>query len=110
MLEEFTQLEEEHHEHRFGEFSLCSRQEAYEQGSDGGDTHQEVFVEHFAFHYSLYSLADYVVADEKEWHEINQQQLPHLEPHCLFYCHGNDEQHRGKYDSCEFFLVHIYMF
>ena len=44
-LEEFTHLEEEHHEDGFRILCLCPWQEAYQQRTDGGHRHEEMLVE-----------------------------------------------------------------
>ena len=45
-LEEFTDLEEEHHEDGFWELRLSPRQETDAEGANGGNGHEEMLVEH----------------------------------------------------------------
>ena len=44
-LEEFTHLEEEHHENSLRELCLSPRQEADGQGTNGSNRHEEMLVE-----------------------------------------------------------------
>ena len=52
-LEEFADLEEEHHEDSLGVLGLGTREETDQQGSDGSDGHEEMFVEGVAVGDSL---------------------------------------------------------
>ena len=61
-LEEFTYLEEEHHEHCFGELRLGTRQEADAEGTDGGDRHKEMFIKGIALQDTLPRLVQRFVA------------------------------------------------
>ena len=45
-FKQFAHLEEQHDEHRLRKLCLSSWQEADAQRADGGDSHQEVLVEH----------------------------------------------------------------
>ena len=47
-LEEFSHLEEEHHEDSFWEFRFRTRKEADAKGTDGSYRHQEMLVKHIA--------------------------------------------------------------
>ena len=75
-LEEFADLEEQHHEDGLGELGLCPREEADAEGTDGGNRHQEVLIEGIAVGDSLRSLLQRVVADDQIRYKIDKQQLP----------------------------------
>ena len=47
-LEEFTDLEEKHHEDGLRILRLCSREETNTEGTNRGDGHKKVFVEGIA--------------------------------------------------------------
>ena len=70
-LEEFADLEEEHHEDGLRELGLRARQEAYAEGADGGHRHQEVFVEGLAVRQTLRRLFQRVEADKQVRHQID---------------------------------------
>ena len=61
-LEELTNLEEQHDEHRLGELRLSAGQEPDAEGTDGGHRHQEVFVESIAVSHTLSGLLQRLVA------------------------------------------------
>ena len=52
-LEQFTYLEEKHHEDGLGELRLCPRQESDAQSADGSNRHEEMLVEGIALHNAL---------------------------------------------------------
>ena len=52
-LEEFANLKEEHHEDSLGVLGLGTREETDQQGSDGSDGHEDMFVEGVAVGDSL---------------------------------------------------------
>ena len=72
-LEEFADLEEQHHEDGLGELGLCPREEADAEGADGGYRHQEVLIEGIAVGDSLSSLFQRVVAYYQIRYEIDEQ-------------------------------------
>ena len=97
-LEQFANLEEQHHKHRLRELRLSPRQEADGQRTDGGHRHQQVLVEGIALGNALGRLLQRVITYYYIRYEINQQQLPCrqcpmvLHPYCCHqqYCrHAN---------------------
>ena len=52
-LEEFANLEEEHDEDRLRKLRLSAWQETDTKGTDGGDRHEEMFIEHLALSNAL---------------------------------------------------------
>ena len=71
-LEEFTYLEEEHHENSLWKLRFCTRQESDTEGSDGGYRHEEVLIEGITVEQTLYCLLQRVVSDEQIGYEIYQ--------------------------------------
>ena len=61
-LEEFTDLEEEHHEDGLGVLGLGTGEKTYQQGTDSGDGHEEMFVEGVAVGDALPGLVERLVA------------------------------------------------
>ena len=61
-LEQLANLEEEHHKDSLRKFRLCPRQEADAKSTDGGDGHQEMLIKGIAFHDTLPSLMQCLVA------------------------------------------------
>ena len=61
-LEEFADLEEEHHEDSLGILRLGSWEEADKQSADSGDGHEEVLVEGVTLHDALPRLVQRLVA------------------------------------------------
>ena len=98
-LEEFANLKEEHHEYCLGILGLCAGKKAYAQGTNGGDGHQEVFIEHVAADDTLGRLPQSVVADEQVGHQVDQQQLPGGQVTSLLDHDGRDEQQYGNGDK-----------
>ena len=61
-LEEFANLEEKHHEDSLGVLRLGSGEKTYQQGTDSGDGHEEMFVEGVAVGDALPGLVERLVA------------------------------------------------
>ena len=61
-LEEFANLKEEHHEDSLWILCLGSREETDEQGTDGGDGHEEMFVESVTMGDALPGLVERLMA------------------------------------------------
>ena len=74
-LEELAYLEEEHHEHGFGILRLGIWQESDTEGTDGSDSHQQMFIKRFAFRNSFPCLMEGLMTDQQIRNEIHQQQL-----------------------------------
>ena len=74
-LEELAYLEKEHDKHSLRELSLGSRQETYEQGSDGGHRHEEMLVESVAMTQALDGLLECVVTNEEVRNHVDEQQV-----------------------------------
>ncbi len=94
-LEEFADLEEEHHEHCLGKLCLRAGQEAYAEGSEGGYGHQEMLVEHVAAGYPLGGFPECASADEQVGHEVDEQQLPGREAAVVLDDHRCGEKYRS---------------
>ena len=61
-LEEFANLEEKHHEDSLWILRLGSGEKTYQQGTDSGDGHEEMFVEGVAVGDTLPGLVERLVA------------------------------------------------
>ena len=61
-LEEFANLEEKHHENGLRKFVLGTRKEADAESSDGGNRHEEMFIERIATGDTFPSLMQCLVA------------------------------------------------
>ena len=62
-LEEFTHLEEEHHEDGLGKLGLGTGEETDQEGTDGGHRHEEMLVEGITVGDTLPRLVKRLVTD-----------------------------------------------
>ena len=74
-LEELAYLEKEHDKHSLRELSLGSRQETYEQGTNGGHRHEEMLIESIAMTQALDGLLECVVTNEEVRNHVDEQQV-----------------------------------
>ena len=88
-LKQFANLEEQHDENGLRKLRLSTGQKADEQGSDGGNRHQEMFVESLAVNESLSRLFQRIVTNQQIGYQIDQQQLPGRQFESVFYPNGN---------------------
>ena len=98
-LKELAHLEEKHHKDRLGKLGVGAGHEPDGEGTDGGDCHQKIFVEHAAMHYPLGSLAQRRRAHEQIGNQIDQQQLPGGQRQRMLYPRCNGEQQRCRKDE-----------
>ena len=77
VLKEFTDLEEQHHEDSLGKLRFGTGEEADEQGTDGGDRHEEVLVKGIALTDTFPCFAQHVVAHDQVGHEVDNQLTPY---------------------------------
>ena len=81
---------------RFREFGLRSGQEAYAEGTDGGQGHEEVLVEDVPAGNAFCRFFQGAGADEQVGDEIDQEQLPGLQGAVSL-----DEDGCGEQDGCD---------
>lgn len=92
-LEKFSYLEKQHDEDGFREFALRSGQKSYAQGTDGGDGHEEILVEHISAGDSLNGFFKCAESYEQVWDEIYCQHRQHVRRETFFYKDRNCEQY-----------------
>ena len=71
-LEELADLVEEHHSHTLHKVAVPVIDGQHE-GSDGGDGHQEILVEHSSVHHAQSCLAQNVVADNQVGRQVEPE-------------------------------------
>ena len=72
-FKKLTDLEKQHDEDRFGELGFGPWQETNAKCSNGGNRHEEMFVESLAMSQSLGSFLQCVEADEQIRNQINDE-------------------------------------
>ena len=97
-LEQFSNLEEEHHEDCFGELGGRTGQETDSQGPERGDAHQEILVQGFPVGQGFARLFQGIPADGQEGDQIEQQVLPGGPVGLLFDKDGDNEEDGGQDD------------
>ena len=95
-FKEFANLEEEHHEHGFGELGFCTREESDAERTQCGDGHEEVLVERFALHDPFDGFLDGVETNHKVGDKIDEQQLPRGQSVVVFDIYSDEEQNDGE--------------
>ena len=98
-LKELAHLEEEHHKDRLGKLGVGAGHEPDGEGTDGGDCHQKVFIEHASMHYALGCLAQRRRAHEQIGNQIDQQQLPGGQRQRMLYPRCDSKQQRCRKDK-----------
>jgi hypothetical protein len=70
-LEEFANLEEKHHEDSLWILRLGSGEKTYQQGTDSGDGHEEMFVEGITVDDTFPRLLERLMTDEQVGDEVD---------------------------------------
>ena len=92
-FEQFTHLEEQHHEHRLRELRLRPRQEADDERPQRGDGHEEVLVQRLPMGQCLDRLLDGLPSHDEVRNEVNEQVSPCGPIGSLLDDDGRNEQH-----------------
>ena len=71
-LEQFANLEKEHHKDCLGKLGFSPRDESDAEGTNGGYRHQEMLVESFALCQSLDGFLQCVVTNQEVGNKVNQ--------------------------------------
>ena len=108
-LEEFSHLEEQHHEHRLGELRRGARQEADGERAQRRHAHQEILVQSLAVHQRLGRLGQRLPTDNQVRHQINEEIGPYRPVRFLFDDDRRDKQHGRKRDLDDA-LLHATLF
>ena len=75
-FEKLTDLEKKHDENRFRKLCLCPWEEANTKRADGGNRHEEMFVEGFSMCQTLGGFLECVESDEQVGYQIDEEHLP----------------------------------
>ena len=97
-LEEFADLEEQHHEDGLGELGLGAGHEADGQRSHRGDAHEEVLAESLAVDEAFGGFLEGIPADDQVRHQEQQEVLPGGPGGVLLDEHRNAQQDGGGQD------------
>ena len=108
-FEQFSHLEEQHHEHRLGKLRRGARQEADGECAQRGDGHEEVLVQGLAVRERLGCLRQGLPADDQVRDQVNQEIGPYRPIRFLLDDDRRDKQY-GRECDLDDALLHLPLF